>query len=544
MRTKKLFVVASCFTILGLLTASCSPAPAATPAPATTKLSGKPTAPTLTTKPGAEQPKYGGVLNRSIRSDSPHYDIHLGSAQIYLAPISPAYNGLVQYDPFDPGRVAADLAEKWTISADGLTYTLDLRKGVKWHDGTAFSSADVPLSIERLKKQGHVGPGLVAIKTVETPNDATAKITMSYPSPSLPKFLSLAWGVIMPKHILDSKGNMRNDVVGTGAFKLKRHERGSFIELEKNPGYWETGRPYLDGVRTYFIADDASAIAALRTGRVDVIIMPRDRTAEVIKESYKEGTVAQYRKDQWRSLYLPIDRAPWSDIRVRKAVHLAIDRQAAIKIVMGGNAELGGIIPEALGGIPAEELLGRPGYRQPKDQDITEARKLLADAGFASGIKTSVLYRKDTEHENQAVFIQKELAKVGIEVALRTLDDASLYDLRTKRTYDSIITGGAMAVREPDYILMNEWRTGGTDNLSIISDPNLDRLIDLQSREQDAEKRKVMVRQISEKIEDTHAAIVLGWGGYWRAWGPRLKNYILPGQLHDGEKAVHLWLAW
>ncbi|MBI2907458.1 MAG: ABC transporter substrate-binding protein [Chloroflexi bacterium] len=546
MQTRKPLAVVSYLAVLGLLLASCAPAaappPTTAPAAAPPASTPAPAALSPTPKPAAEQPKRGGVLNRSISADTPSYDIHQGSGLIHLAPIGPAYNGLVQYDPFQPGTVVPDLAEKWAISGDGLTYTFNLRKGVKWHDGTPFSSADVPLSIERVKKHGSAGPGLVAIKTVEAPDDATVKIMLSYPSASVLNYVALAWAVIMPKHILDKKGNMKEDVVGTGAFKFKRHERGSFLELERNPNYWEPGRPYLDGVRVYAIGDEASSIAALRTGRVDVIYLPSEQTVEVLKRNYKEGTVAMHRKANWRAIALPTDRAPWSDIRVRKAVYLTIDRQTAIKVLMSDTGELGGVIPESMGGIPTEELLKRPGYRQPKDQDIAEAKKLLAEAGFASGLKTSTMFRKRIEFESQAVFMREQLARIGIDVSLRPVDDATYFDLRTKRAYETFSYRNGMAVREPDAILNAEWKTGGPDNWSNISDPELDRLIGLQSREQDPEKRKAIVRQISEKIEGMYSTTILGWTGLWKAWGPRLKNYTLPAQYHDGDKYVHVWL--
>ncbi|MBI2909594.1 MAG: ABC transporter substrate-binding protein [Chloroflexi bacterium] len=562
MKTGKCFAI--CLTAFGLLLASCAPAaapatpaakpttaakPTAAPAAAPTKPAAAATpapkataaAPAATPKPAA-QPKRGGILNRSIRSDTPHYDIHLATSSIYLHPISPTYNGLVQYDPFQAGRVVPDLAEKWTIGSDGLTYTFNLLKGVKWHDGVAFTSADVPPSIARLKKHPTAGPGLVPIKTVETPDDATVKVTLSYPSAAMINYLALAWSAILPKHILDKKGDMKQDVVGSGAFKFKRHERGSFLELERNPNHFQPGKPYLDGIRTFPIADESTSLAALKTKRIDFMVFISDQGAMNVRETFKEGTAGQFRKGQWRSLYLPMDKAPWTDIRVRKAINLVTDRQAAIKVIMSGMAEIDGIIPESMGGMPVAELLKRPGYRQPKDQDIAEAKKLMEEAGFARGLKTSTLYRRGSEYESQAVFMKDQLKALGIDMELKTVDDATFYDLRDKRAYETFSHRRPMAVVEPDDILMKEWKSGAPDNWGNVKDPELDKMIDAQSREQDPAKRKAMVRQISEKIEDMYVETKLLWGGYWRAWGPQVKDYVLGGQLYDAEKFAEVWL--
>ncbi|MFH1486501.1 MAG: ABC transporter substrate-binding protein, partial [Chloroflexota bacterium] len=527
MRFGKSFIMISCLTVLGVLLAACAPAAAPTPtpkaaapaapkAPAATAApkeaatpAAKPTAapvaptpkptaptpapkpagPTPTSKPTAEQPKKGGVLNRSIRADIPHFDLHTSSSTVYLHPISPAYNGIVQYDPMNPGKIIPDLAEKWTVSQDGLLYTFNIRKGVKWHDGNPLTAEDIRFSLERLKKQAQVGPGMPAVKKIEAPDEQTIKLTLGYPSNGLISHLALAWAAIFPKHVLEKKPDMKRDIVGTGAFKLKKYESGSHIELERNKDYFVPDRPYLDGIRTYFIADEATAIAALKTGRVDFMIFLSDSGAMRVKDTYKQGTAGQFRMGQWRCMYLPVDRAPWTDIRVRKAVHLVIDRQAANKVIVNDIGEIGSVIPEVLGGIPQEEVLKRPGYRQPKDQDIAEAKRLLAEAGYPNGLTTSAVYRKGTEYESQAVFTKEQVAKIGIELVLHTMDDAAFYDVRAKKTYDSLTIRRSLPVNDPDALLFREYKTGAADNFPQVSDKELDRLIELQTREQDPVKR-------------------------------------------------------
>lgn len=548
------FVIASALSLTTLLVASCtSVAPSSTAGPQQPSPTRAPLIPTVGLGKPAPPPnptpvaslqrgKYGGVLKRSIRRDLPHFDLHTHSSSQYLGALSPAYNGLVQYDPFNPGKVIPDLAESWTISSDGLTYNFVLRRGVSWHDGAPLQAADAVLSVERLRKHVHTGAGLVGLDTVQVVGDNGVTIKLKYPAVALMQYMAMAWSVIAPKHIIDKKGHMKDDVVGTGAFRFKRFVSGSFMELEKNPRYFVSERPYLDGLATYFIPDEATSVAALRTGRVDYMITLSDVGAMRVKDTFKEATVGQFRMGRWWASYLPVDRPPWNDIRVRRAVHLAVDRQAAIKVLTNGLGELGSVIPEGIGGIPVEELLKRPGYRQPKDADVAEAKRLLAEAGFPAGFKTSTLYMRGSEGENQSLFFKDQLAKIGIDVDIRTADDAVVYDLRSKRQYETFTHRRPMSVNDADDILMKEYKTDGTDNWANVSDPALQDIIALQSREQDEVKRKALIRQTNEKIEELASTILLLWTGYWRAWAPQVKNYVLGGQLYDDDKFVDVWL--
>ncbi|MBI2908446.1 MAG: hypothetical protein HYX92_12435 [Chloroflexi bacterium] len=554
---KKTPTVLISLTALSLLMAGCAPA-AAPPAVQKAATSAPPVsspkaavpvstpAPPGTPKPAAPMesgPRKGGILNKATKSEPPHFDLQISGAGLQLFSLGPAYSGLVQYDPQKPGVVAPDLAQTWTASPDGLSYTFKLRPGVKWHDGSPLTGQDIKLSMERLKKQPQAGPGMEALRAVETPDEQTVRLVLEYPTVALISHLALATAAIMPKHVIDKKGSMRDDVVGTGAFKFKAFNRGSSMDLERNPNYFIPDRPYLDGIRTYYIGDESTSLSALRTGRIDFLINPSDAGAMTIKEKFKEATPGQMRQSQWRAIYLPLDKPPFNDIRVRKAVHLAVDRQAAIKVIMGGMAELGSVIPEGMGGIPAADLEKRPGYRQPKDQDIAEAKRLLAEAGFPSGLKTSTLHQRGTAYDSAAVFMKDQLAKIGIELALETADDATVFELRQKRAYNTFTHRRAITAFDPDAILMQEYKTGVPYNWSNVSDAELDRLIDLQSREQDREKRKALVRQANERIEELATTVILSWAGYWRIWGPRVRNFVLPAANYDDEKMVDVWLA-
>ncbi|MDP2952768.1 MAG: ABC transporter substrate-binding protein, partial [Chloroflexota bacterium] len=313
--------------------------------------------------------------------DPPNFDAHQNTSINMLGPLGPAYNLLVQYDDQDPSKIVPDLAEKWDVSPDGSAITFTLRRGVLWHDGKPFTAADVKATLDRIVSppKGVFSPragSFGAIKEVKVVDDYTVQVALKYPTASLLYNIGVGFNWIMPKHILDERGDMKKSVVGTGAFKFTRFMSGVSTDLEKNPQYFAPGLPYLDGITTYVVPDPGARFAALRTGQLDYIhaypaITPVE--AEIIERD-KLPIVVQTTPGLGFRIILPNFKVkPWDDARVRKAVSIAIDRRGSIQIVEKGWGVAGGPLPPPPGGqwsLPADEINKLPGYRYPKDQDI------------------------------------------------------------------------------------------------------------------------------------------------------------------------------
>jgi peptide/nickel transport system substrate-binding protein len=221
----------------------------------------------------AETPRYGGTLLAVIGADPPSLDPHQESTFATMQLVAPLYSTLLQFDPNEYPKIVGDVATEWKISDDGLTYTFKIHKGIKFHDGSLMTAADVkatydkivfpPSGVRSVRRKAYT-----AVEKVEAPNDGTVVFRLKFPSASLLANLASPWNVIYPKKYLEQDPNyfMKN-VVGSGPFKFKAYMRGSTFEGVRNPDYFVRGRPYLDGYKFFISPETSVRAAALRSGR-------------------------------------------------------------------------------------------------------------------------------------------------------------------------------------------------------------------------------------------------------------------------------------
>src|ERR671930_1085231 len=225
-----------------------------------------------------EKPRYGGTFLSAGNEEIPFYDLHQTSLGGIYAAVAPIYNCLIRTSPYDPIAldIIPELAETWDISDGGKTLTFHLHKGVKWHDGSPFSSADVQYTVERIM---HPPKGMVSprgpvfsalIERVETPDPDTVIVHGKGPSSLLLPIFANGWSVIMPKHILekDPVNALKSTVVGTGPFKLKEPPTTTLWKYERNPDYFQKGLPFLDEIDIHIITDPQALVAAVLSKRV------------------------------------------------------------------------------------------------------------------------------------------------------------------------------------------------------------------------------------------------------------------------------------
>ncbi len=266
-----------------LVMVSCAPAavppPAATTAPTQREAAdSKPAAsPVATPKPSApieSGPRSGGVLTISSIGDPITFDMHQEISYLVSNVVQLAYSGLMQYNPESPAEGMGDLATTWDVSKDGLTYTFRLNPNVKFHDGSVLSADDASFSFERMinPPKGTLAPrrgDLATIDKVEAPDKSSVKFTLKYPSASFLDVISSGWMVVFSRAFVEKKGHMKNDIMGTGPYKLKTYSAGVSLDYVKNPDYFVKGRPYLDGITFYIIKDAGTRLAAFRTRASD-----------------------------------------------------------------------------------------------------------------------------------------------------------------------------------------------------------------------------------------------------------------------------------
>ena len=227
-------------------------------------------------------------------------------------PLGPIYNNLIVFDPTTIPRSSATWPNPGRSRTITSTYTFTLHEGVKFHDGSELTSADVKASWDRMvfPPEGVVSPrrsNYPMIKSIEAPEPLTVVFHLHHPSPSFLTSLAHPANFIYAKKYLDGDLHYyKNNAVGTGPFKLKKYVHGSVIELERNPNYWKKGFPYLDGIKYFIITDDGARAKAIRAGRVDVELrfLPPGEV-EAIKAQMGDKVVvagSQVHRQFWRHL--------------------------------------------------------------------------------------------------------------------------------------------------------------------------------------------------------------------------------------------------
>jgi len=246
----------------------------------------------------------------------------------------------------------------------------------------------------------------------------------------------------------------------------------------------------------------------------------------------------------WAVMFFNMQRKPWDDLRVRRAVDLAIDRQAAINVLGQGTGIIAYIYPpDSPFALPDQEVRGWPGYRQPKDQDIAEAKRLLAEAGFPSGFKAGHVNRGGSGFAPRGVFIKDQLARIGIAVQLSTLEFGSYQVSLLKKDYDTINYGPVPLIEDPDVKLVPYFRTGAAQNFSNFSDPQLDKVLDQQSVTADPVQRAKLVQEAQRRIQNQAPwSVIYHLMAQMGAW-KEVRGYHPGVGLYNNQKLDTVWLA-
>ena len=348
--------------------------------------------------PAQEQPRAGGELVFVVAAEPPSFDAHREETFGMLHPGAPQYNTLLRVDPTDRTgtKIIGDLAESWTISPDKRTYTFKLRRGVKFHDGSTMTSADVKASYDKIifPPADVVSSRKAAYKTVEAveaPNPDTIVFRLKFPEASFITNLASPWNWIYKAEILSKDMHWyEKNVMGTGPFKFVEYVRGSHWVGKKNPDYWDKGKPYLDGFRAIFIQDSSAQVAAVRGERAMIQFRgfsPPERDS-LVAALGPRITVQESPWECSNPLAINHEKKPFDDKRVRRALTLALDRyqgsQALSKIAIVKEVA-GVVVPGTPLATPTAELEKLAGYSHDIAKSRAEAKRLLKEAGVPDG---------------------------------------------------------------------------------------------------------------------------------------------------------------
>ena len=379
-----------------------------------------------TAQDAAAQVTPGGALNMIVQPEPPMLIVGLNTQGPTLFVAGQIYQSLLTYD--EGLNPLPQLAKSWEQSADGLTYTFTLEDGVKWHDGQPFTSADVVFAANEFLVDAHPRWRLIAenyVESVTGPDDLTVVFKLKKPFSAFLYGFELSSFPIMPKHIYagtDYRANPANATpIGTGPFKFKEWQRGSYIHLVKNEDYWKEGKPYLDELYFRVIPDAASRSIAFEQGTVDVL-----RGGDV--EGFTIRTLAglpgvQTTTAGWEffspqmfiqpNLRLEVFKNP----AIRKAMYHALDRDFVVDAIFFGQGKV------AKGPFAATELFHDPNITQyPFDMDL--AKKLVAESGVdlkQHPIRLMSLPYGST-WDRLAEYVKQQLEELGFVVTIQAVD--------------------------------------------------------------------------------------------------------------------------
>jgi peptide/nickel transport system substrate-binding protein len=485
-------------------------------------------------------PKSGGVLRYGITMRPPHFDVHQSGTINNLGSQGCMFDNLIRHDPRDSGKtIIPDLAHSWEIAKDGKTYTFFLRKGVLFHDGAELTAEDVKATFDRIAKppQGISIPRSILFKTVSeitTPDKYTVQFKLSEPRPTNFMMLAIAsgWNVIVRKKTLeDNNYNLRKVEIypGTGPFKSVRRVENEVWVMEKNPSYWNEGLPYLDGIEFYHALPFSTELgSAILSGRVDYIRITDPVTARKAKATPGLSTTA-FNQSVIQATWVNNKRKPFDDPRVRRALHLALDRPALIDVVKDVTPmRVGGFIyPFSEFATPPEELDKRAGYQADTGPALKEARALMAAAGHADGLKgLDFLVRDVPSFKLWSQAIQAMLQEgLNVQCNLRTVVESVWFDDAANGNFDLAIGAIVSTLLDPsDYF--NAWyRTGGPQNYSLWDNAKFNALVDQIDREVDPAKRLALVRQTEAIMEENPPLLPVAWEKINDVWYDYVKGH-------------------
>jgi peptide/nickel transport system substrate-binding protein len=488
----------------------------------------------------AEIPKRGGTLTFMISADAPpSFDAHRDNAFSTVHSAAPFYSVLIRVDPDNPSSTTdfiCDLCtEMPTPTDDGKTYTFKIRQGVKFHDGTPLTAADVAASWQRIvdPPEGVLSVGearYIMVDTVETPDPTTVMFRLKFATSAFLPALADPHTWIYQKSTLDKDPRWyEKNVVGSGPFKFAGYEPGQSIKGVRNPDYYRQGQPYLDGFTAIYAPKQAVRIDAIRADRAagEFRGLPPS-VRDQLQQELGDKIVMQSSDWNCHNVITPNhQRKPFDDVRVRRALTLAIDQwhgAAALSRIANVKTVGGIVFPDSPLAATKEELQQLAGYWPDIEKSRAEAKRLLKEAG-AEGLAFELLNRNyDQPYKFVATWLIDEWSKVGLRVTQRVVPVGPLFAAIRNGNFDVLIDTNCNSLVNP----LLDVQKYLPHSVSAINFGNYDdqKSIDLYQKmlhETDGTKQRALMRDFEKHVLDTEAHEIVT--AYWYRIVP-LRSYV------------------
>jgi peptide/nickel transport system substrate-binding protein len=503
----------------------------------------------------AQSPQRGGVLVYAASAEPPTYDCHQGNTFAVLHAVSPHYSLLIRYNPQRPTEFEGDLARAWELAPDGLTYTFHLHPNIRFHDGTTLTSADVKASFDRMRNPptGVISQRRAAfesIAAIDAPDPQTVVFRLREVDASLMSNIASPWSCIFSAARLaaDPKFPERN-IMGSGPFVFVEHVPGAHWVGRRFEGYFMEGRPYLDGYRAVFVTG-AAMVNALAGGQVMAEfrgLAPAERDRVVAARGER---IRIMEADNWVQLWrvtFNVTRPPFNDIRVRRALNLAIDRWGSSASIarISFMGPVGSFTPPgSFWSGTREELERMPGFGRDIRAAREEARRLLREAGVPNLSFRLTNRTLAMPFTPLGIFLVDQWRQVGVTVENVQLETAAWQNAQNSGNFDAEVEAMAEHADDPS-VLFNRYISYDRSpiNYSRATDRTLDALFDRQQRTLDAAQRRAIVREMDVRVLDEATTLPIFWTNRIIAIAPEVRGWTVMPSHFLGQDLRDVWLA-
>ncbi len=459
----------------------------------------------------------GGVLTLALAADPASLDPLTANDPNNLALIDEIYDPLVLVD--EHLQPVPWLAQRWEISADGLTYTFHLRGDVTFQDGTRYNAQAQKFALDRLRTnpaavvQDECGPRIVA--GVEAPDDLTLRLTLTAPDAAFLAALAGRCGMAVSPTAVQKQGNgdFAAHPVGTGPFAFGELKSGDHATLNRNARYWRRSEidgkplPYLDKLTWRLLPDAGQRVQALQSGDLDLLSGDGLPFAAIDAVKQNAGLIYDQRPGLgWSGFMLNVARPPFSNKALAQAVQEAIDRDAAIQAVDYGEPPRAdnGVIPPPLAWAVDTSYV-------PYSYNPDAARAKLAQGGRPNGFSFTILADTSDQRTQQALALfQSQLKQAGITMQIEQADFSSVVTRAQGGDFEAAAIGVSGGL-DPDAWVYPTFHSGGVLNFPHLSDPRVDQLAEQGRATSDPAQRADLYKQATKAIMDDSPWVMVSY---------------------------------
>ena len=437
-------------------------------------------------KNGAKKVKEEMIIAQDGESKS--LDIHQGNDGFSLRANRLIYSRLVEAD--ENMQIHPGLAESWQ-QLDDKTMQFKLRKGIKFHNGDDFTAEDVKFSFERMMNSPRIAFVLPPIERIDIVDDYTVNIVTKTPfGPLLAHLSHPALGMVSKKLLTENPEALKEKPIGTGSYKFKEWIYGDKLVLEKNEDFYDKNERGLKYIIFKNVVEASNRAIGLETGEIDIATPISSVDEENIKNNPKLQLLTKP-SISYSYIGMNMTKAPLNDIRVRKAINYAIDKQAIIDVILNGNGKIA-TSPIAPG------VFGFTDKTKNYEYNVEKAKELMKEAGYENGFTTSILVFSGEANTQTAEIVQAYLKEIGIDLKIEIVEVSAYWDMTERGVHNLFLGSWGVVTGDADYGLYAMYHSsakGGAGNRDFYENEKVDELLDKAKTEIDPETRKKLYEE-------------------------------------------------